>query len=261
MSSYIKRNRVKDTKTDHSKNDFTYCICKIRCKLCKIHNTKKKSARKLKTKKQTKKTAEDNCEIRIPSQPFLPDASNISLLSSARSFLQSFLRLPPSCADCCCWLLQHLPLLSRCWNLRRRRAHWSFQGTSRLALSATTPLWPRESSSSEPSNRYFLPGLILGHLHATSLARTHSSWSPRLMRCSPCLYTEMMLMVNFHHSPALSPFSTCTWTARKRNTQTQRLVGWQSLFISIRVVFVIILPYMHNIFNTITLHIACEYKV
>lgn len=58
----------------------------------------KKSERKL----EKKTTAEDKCEIRIPSQPFLPEASNISLLSSARSFLQSFLRLS---ADCCCWLL------------------------------------------------------------------------------------------------------------------------------------------------------------
>lgn len=80
----------------------------------------------------------------------------------------------------------HLPFFSRCWNFLSLRAHVSLHWITRLPLSATTPLWPGESSSF-PSSRYFFPGLILGHLQATSLARTHRNWSPRRMRLSPCL--------------------------------------------------------------------------
>lgn len=80
----------------------------------------------------------------------------------------------------------HLPFFSRCWNFLSLRAHVSLHWITRLPLSATTPLCPGESSSF-PSSRYFFPGLILGHLQATSLARTHKNWSPRRMRLSPCL--------------------------------------------------------------------------
>lgn len=80
----------------------------------------------------------------------------------------------------------HLPFFSRCWNFLSLRAHVSLHWITRLPLSATTPLWPGESSSF-PSRRYFFPGLILGHLQATSLVRTHRNWSPRRMRLSPCL--------------------------------------------------------------------------
>lgn len=80
----------------------------------------------------------------------------------------------------------HLPFFSRCWNFLSLRAHVSLHWITRLPLSATTPLCPGESSSF-PSSRYFFPGFILGHLQATSLARTHRNWSPRRMRLSPCL--------------------------------------------------------------------------
>lgn len=80
----------------------------------------------------------------------------------------------------------HLPFFSRCWNFLSLRAHVSLHWITRLPLSATTPLWPGESSSF-PSRRYFFPGLIFGHLQATSLARTHRNWSPRRIRLSPCL--------------------------------------------------------------------------
>lgn len=80
----------------------------------------------------------------------------------------------------------HFPFFSRCWNFRSLRAQVSLHWMTRLPLSATTPLCPGESSSL-PSSRYFFPGLIFGHLQATSFALTHKNWSPLRIRLSPCL--------------------------------------------------------------------------
>lgn len=138
----------------------------------------------------------------------------------------------------------HLPFFSRCWNLRSRRAHVSRHWITRLLLSATMPLWSGESSAL-PSSRYFLRGLILGHLQAMSRERIHKLWSPRRIRLVPCLYTEMMFTVNFHQSPALSAFRMWIWTATRKQAGVlghgweeqpgAQVLGWDG-------------PYLHHAF-------------
>lgn len=112
----------------------------------------------------------------FPYYLFIHHSSVVSLSSSGW----------PPLSFCPHYAFLHFPFFSRCWNFRSLLAQVSLHWMTRLPLSATTPLCPGESSSL-PRSRYFLPGLIFGHLQATSFALTHKNWSPLRIRLSPCL--------------------------------------------------------------------------